>query len=70
MECKVVFAPFRQASNSNWNISRMECKEDLGSVKRECKIIGIYPEWNVKCIFLKITISDFFIGIYPEWNVK
>ena len=34
------------------------------------KLIGIYPEWNVKikeAIKLKYKAI---IGIYPEWNVK
>ena len=34
---------------SNWNISRMECKEQVWKEGDEhTEAIGIYPEWNVK----------------------
>ena len=33
---------------SYWNISRMECKDEITLSNRDDDKIGIYPEWNVK----------------------
>ena len=71
MECKVWIVLIKVQYFSYWNISRMECKEmSMLWSSIFWKIIGIYPEWNVKKSDVKANHKNITIGIYPEWNVK
>ena len=48
----------------------MECKGKKYNCVVQIRHIGIYPEWNVKCLEKRGRCFPTGIGIYPEWNVK